>query len=145
MDGAMDGAVRNERMLLKIAAILVSLSLIAERAAGRSFPVRFLLLAILRRAEVIARAFVVRETQIDWPEVGETSGMYGHPADAASLALRLRMLAVILADFVEAACLSAGDEPFASVAPRGVAQFLLFIVPGPRRRGFMRNQPWDTS
>ena len=144
----MDGAVRNERMLLKIAALLVSLSLVAERAAGRSFPVRFLVLAILGRAEAIARAFVVRETQIDWPgwpDWAEASEFCGHPADAASLALRRRLLAMILADVVEAGCLAAGDETFTGVAPCDPAKILIFVVPGPRRRSVVGNRPWDTS
>lgn len=141
----MDGALRNERMLLKIAALLVSLSLVAERAAGRSFPVRCLVLAILRRAEAIARAFVVRETGMDWPHPGETPGMDCHPADAASLALGLRLLALILAEFVEAGCLSAGENPFAGVAPCDPAPILLFLVSGPRRPAVSANRPWDTS
>jgi len=143
MDGGMDG--RNERMLLKIAALLLSLSLVAERAAGRSFPVRYLVLAVLRRAEAIARAFVVRETQIDWPEPVETPEFHGHPADAASLALGLRMLALILADVVEAGCVSAGEGPFAGNAPCEPAKILLIVVPGPRRRSVSERRPWDTS
>ena len=45
----MDGALRNDRALPKIAALLVALALIAERAAGRSFPVRFIVLGGVRR------------------------------------------------------------------------------------------------
>ncbi|HHZ08552.1 MAG TPA: hypothetical protein GX405_07205, partial [Rhizobiales bacterium] len=123
MDGGMDG--RNDRMLLKIAALLVSLALVAERAAGRSFPVRFLVLAVLSRAEAIARSFVARETQIDWPDWAKAPEFRGHPVDAASLALKLRLLARILADVVEAGCPSAGDEAFAGVWPRDPAPILL--------------------
>ena len=141
----MDGGLQNERMLLKIAALLVSLSLVAERAAGRSLPVRFVLLALLRRAEAIARAFVVRETRIDLPEPAQTPVFHGHPAEAAALALGLRMLALILADFVETGCLTASDEPFSGVAPCDPAPILLFLVSGPRRRVVSANRPWDTS
>jgi hypothetical protein len=135
-------------MLLKIAALLVSLSLVAERAAGRSFPVRYLVLAVLRRAEAIARAFVVRETQIgwaDWPGWAEAPEFSGHPADAASLALGLRMLALILADFVEAGCVSAGEGPFAGNAPCEPAKILLIVVPRLQRRSVSERRPWDTS
>lgn len=136
----MEGAVRNERMLLRIAAVLVSLSLIAERAAGRSFPVRFLLHAILWRAEAVARAFVARETQTDWPDFGETPEMCGHPVGAASLALRLRLLAAILCDFVAAACGTVGDSSCAGSVPGGSAPVLLLVFPvRPRFR------PYDTS
>lgn len=142
MDGATDGRVRNERMLLKIAALLVALSLLAERAAGRSFPVRFLVLAILRRGEAVARAFVAREIGMNWPFLESPPETMGHPVDAAALALRLRLLAVILADLVDTACGSAGRQPFASLAPESVVPctVLLLVFPScPRPR------PLDTS
>mgnify|MGYP001356986844 FL=1 len=100
MDGGMDG--RNEGMLPKIAALLVTLSLLAERAAGRSWPVRFLLLLILRRADAVATAFVVREIEAagaaaaDFPWLGDTAESGSSPLDAAFLALRFRALAEVL-------------------------------------------------
>lgn len=103
----MDGALRNDRALPKIAALLVALALIAERAAGRSFPVRFIVLSFLLRAEAVARVFVEDETGVDgaWldgiPETG------WHPADAARLALRFRLLAAAL-DMVCAALAADG-------------------------------------
>jgi hypothetical protein len=136
----MEGAWRNERMLLKVAALLVALSLLAERAAGRSFPVRFLLLAILWRAEAVARAFVTRETPADWPDLDETPGMRGHPVEAAWLAMRLRMLAAILCDLVAAACHSVGDSSCAGFVPGGSAPVLLFVFPARRPL-----PPHDTS
>ncbi|CAG0988225.1 hypothetical protein RHIZO_02107 [Rhizobiaceae bacterium] len=142
MDGAMDGRMRYERALLRIAALLVSLSLLAERAAGRSFTVRFLVLAILGRAEVIARAFVAGQTGMDWPFLDNPSATIGHPVDAAALALRLRLLAVILVDLVDAGCGSGGRQPLASVAPESVVPctVLLLVFPScPRPR------PLDTS
>ena len=102
MDGAMDGEVRNEPMLLKIAALLVTLSLVAERAAGRSWPVRFLLLLILRRADAAATAFVARETEAvgasgdDLPWLDDAAERGASPLDAAFLALRFRLLAEVL-------------------------------------------------
>ncbi|KAB2958114.1 MAG: hypothetical protein F9K19_00505 [Rhizobiaceae bacterium] len=89
-------------MLLKIAALLVSLSLVAERAAGRSLPVRFLVLAILRRAESVATAFVAATaesagaTADDFPWLDDIAESGASPLDAAWLALRFRLLAEIL-------------------------------------------------
>ncbi|HHZ09777.1 MAG TPA: hypothetical protein GX405_13460 [Rhizobiales bacterium] len=99
-DGGMDG--RNGGMLLKIAALLVSLSLVAERAAGLSLPVRFLVLVLLRRAEAVATAFVAATAEaagataddFPWLDDGPESG--AGPLDAAWLALRFRLLAGLL-------------------------------------------------
>ena len=98
----MDGGMREERALGRIAAILVMLSLVAERAAGRSLPVRFLLLLILRRADAVVTAFVVRETQAagatgdDFPWLGEEADSGSSPLHAAWFALRFRLLAEVL-------------------------------------------------
>lgn len=98
----MDGAVRNGGMLLKIAALLVSLSLVAERAAGRSLPVRFIVLALLRRAESVATSFVAATaeaagaTEADFPWLDEPAECGASPLDAAWLALRFRLLAAVL-------------------------------------------------
>lgn len=98
----MDSDGRNGGMLLKIAALLVSLSLVAERAAGRSLPVRFLVLVLLRRAEAVATSFVAATAEAagataddflwldDSPENGSS------PLDAAWLAVRFRLLAALL-------------------------------------------------
>jgi len=100
MDGGMDG--RNGGMLLKIAALLVALSLVAERAAGRSYPVRFLVLLILRRAEAVATAFVAATAEAagatadDLPWLDEAPEAGAGPLDAAWLALRFRLLAALL-------------------------------------------------
>jgi hypothetical protein len=89
-------------MLLKIAALLVSLSLVAERAAGRSFPVRFLVLVLLRRAEAVATSFVAATAEAagatadDFPWLDDSPGSGSSPLDAAWLALRFRLLAEVL-------------------------------------------------
>lgn len=142
MDGATDGRGRNERMLLRIAALLVAFSLLAERAAGRSFPVRFLVLAILRRAEAVARALVALETGADGPCLEEPLAFSYRVVDAAWLALRFRLLAAILVDVVDAGCDSGCRQPFAGVAPESVVPctVLLLVFPScPRPR------PLDTS
>ena len=111
MDGGMDG--RNGGMLLKIAALLVSLSLVAERAAGRSLPVRFLVLVFLRRAEAVATSFVAATAEAagataeDFPWLDDTAESGASPLDAAWLALRFRLLAAVL-DLCCAAGRSAG-------------------------------------
>lgn len=134
---------RNERMLLRIAALLVTLSLVAERAVGRSFPVRFLVLVILRRAEAVATAFVAGAANaavVDWPDPGEAPEMHGHPVEAACLALRLRMLAAILCDLVGAACDSVGDGPCTGSVQGAAAPVLLLVFPARRPLA-----PHDTS
>ena len=123
----MEGAFRDRRTLRAIAATLVALALLAERAAARSFPVRFLVLAVLWRADAIARAFVARATGTfvagatgtfvagvtwtDWPCFDEPLGLRASPADAALLALRLRMLAALLEVLAGAAGRPAGERP----------------------------------
>jgi hypothetical protein len=143
-------------MLLKIAALLVSLSLVAERAAGRSFPVRFLVLALLRRAEAVATAFVAATAEaagataddFPWLDDGPESG--AGPLDAAWMALRFRLLAAVL-DLCRAAgrsgdtdCDAPGNcfvDAAASSArlPATALPILLFI---PARRGLLVH---DTS
>ncbi len=96
----MEGALQDRGALRGIAATLLAMALLAERAAGRSFPVSFLVLSILWRAEAIARAFVAAAIEVD--------GMDDPPAarsgaiDAELLALRLRMLAAVLGALADA-------------------------------------------
>ncbi|HTV71612.1 MAG TPA: hypothetical protein VMF90_24030 [Rhizobiaceae bacterium] len=47
--------------LARIARMLVALAVLAERACGRSLPIRCLILWILRQAEAVARDFVIGE------------------------------------------------------------------------------------
>ena len=98
----MAGALQDKGALQGIAATLLTLGMLAERAAGRSFPVRFLVLAILGRAEAIARMYVAREIGAHgWCLDEPPAGHYG-AAGAEVLALRLRTLAAVL-DFLSAA------------------------------------------
>ena len=111
--------VQDKGTLNGIAATLLSLAFLAERAAGRSLPVRFVVLAILGQAERIARAFVARSMATliaeaieagcpcpDWPSdwpwpdllaPDEPSAPHYGAAEAQLLALRLRILAALLA------------------------------------------------
>ncbi|HHZ10168.1 MAG TPA: hypothetical protein GX405_15465 [Rhizobiales bacterium] len=112
----MAGGLQDRGTFPGIARTLLALALLAERAAARSLPVRFLVLALLDRAEKIARRFVAREAAALIAEAAETGcshlpdlagldlacldefpGPHRGAADAALLALRLRILAAVLA------------------------------------------------
>ena len=126
----MTGALQDRGTSKGIAATLLALALLAERAAGRSFPVRFLVLAILGRAEAIARACVARASATviaeaieagcpcpDFPDLAcldESDGLHCGAADAVLLALRLRILAAVfgmLSDAEEYCAGHACDSP----------------------------------
>jgi hypothetical protein len=90
----------DRNVLERIAAILLALAVLAERAAGASYPVRCFVLCILRRADDVARAFI---TGFACDAVGgQESPILApvrrgfDPADAAVLAASLRMLAFLL-------------------------------------------------
>jgi len=108
----MEGALQDRGTFRGIARTLFALAMLAERTAGRSFPVRFLVLAILYRAEAIARRFVAHEAATliaeaieagcnvpDLACLDEPSGLHYGPADASLLSLRLRILAAVLVMF----------------------------------------------
>jgi hypothetical protein len=114
----MAGELQDRVTLQGIARTLLALALLAERSAARSFPVRFLVLAILFRAEAIARRFVARTAatliaeaidagcpEIAFPDLAcldEPGGLHYGAADAQLLALRLRILAAVLGMFSDA-------------------------------------------
>ena len=137
----MDDTVRNGGMLLKIAALLVSLSLVAERAAGRSFPVRFIVLALLRRAEGVATSFVAATAEAagatadDFPWLDDIAESGSSPLDAAFLALRFRLLAGIL-DLCRAAGRSGdtADNRAGSCAPHPATLYPILLLVFPVRR-----------
>ena len=122
----MAGAVQDRGTFRGIARTLLALALLAERTAARSLPVRFLILVILFRAETIARAFVAREIAADWPDspcLEDPAARHYSAADAALLALRLRMLAVVLGALADAEgdCDDRTDHGPAGCAPRYTA------------------------
>ena len=116
----MDGALQDRGTFRGIARTLLALALLAERSAARSLPVRFLVLAILYRAEAIARTFVARSMatliagalesgcphpNVPFPDLAclvEPAGLHYGAADAVLLALRLRILAAVLGMFSDA-------------------------------------------
>jgi hypothetical protein len=114
----MEGALQDRGSLQGIVRTLLALALLAERTAARSFPVRFLVLAVLFRAEAIARRFAARTAaaliaeaidagcpDIAFPDLScleEPGGLHYGAADAQLLALRLRILAAVLGMFSDA-------------------------------------------
>lgn len=97
MDGkAQGGTDRLER----IVALLLALAGLAERAAGRSAPVRFIVLWILGQADAVVRNFVAgRDPNIPGEPLSPESMTVcrGHDsADALALAASLRALALIV-------------------------------------------------
>lgn len=82
--------------LMRLVALLNAFAGLAERAAGRSAFVRGVVLWILRRAEAIARDFVVGEEALP-PEIDPWSTATGpsgnRPEDALYLAEMFRVLA----------------------------------------------------
>ncbi len=117
----MAGALQDRGTFRGIAATLLALALLAERTAGRCFPVRFLVLAILGRAEAIARVYVAREIEAAGWCLDEPPASHCGAADAELLALRLRTLAAVL-DFLSAAdgfseAGSDGEDSRSGVAP----------------------------
>ena len=94
----MDGlAIRDDRTLGRIVATLVALAVLAERAAGRSYPVRCLVLFILRQAESVAGSFVAEAMQTFRPGgLVRIPPIPNSPDDATGLAMRFRALAAAL-------------------------------------------------
>ena len=151
MDGGMDG--RNGGMLLKIAALLVSLSLVAERAAGRSLPVRFLVLVFLRRAEAVATSFVAATAEAagataeDFPWLDDTAESGASPLHAAWFALRFRALAEVLdlcraAHRYEDTCGNTSGSRAGNCAPHPATPLPILLLVLPARRGL---PVYDTS
>ncbi|MEX0408094.1 hypothetical protein ABGN05_20760 [Aquibium sp. LZ166] len=92
----MEFARQDDRTLRRIAALLVAMAVLAERAAGRSFLVRWVVLSLLRLAASVAETFVVEVTQLEWPCPDCAWDFRGDALDAAWLALRLRALASVI-------------------------------------------------
>jgi len=95
----MSGKARKGRDRLgRIAALLLSLASLAECAAGRSAPVRFIVLWLLRQAETVAADFVAGtepNAALREHQVGISPDHAGYTtADALALALSLRLLAL---------------------------------------------------
>jgi hypothetical protein len=100
----MEFARRDYQTLSRIVAILIALAALAERAAAKPFPVRWIVLAILRQAEAVAAGFVAETMPADWPCIDQFLETGSDPADAMWLAWRFRMLAALLGALLNLAC-----------------------------------------
>ena len=150
----MVGILQDRGTFQGIAATLMALALLAERAAGRSFPVRFFVLAVLGRAEAMARKLVAREIEADWPDapcLDEPPVRHYGAADAQLLALRLRMLAAVLGALADADGCSedgsvrspAGPVPHPDGAASHAGPVLLLVFPAGRPRSCRSPPSWD--
>lgn len=87
---------RDNQFLMRIVAILISFAGLALRAGCASWPVRCLVLALLRRAAAIARAYALGAGVPALAPVRICRDGIDAAAELASLALRFRVLALTL-------------------------------------------------
>lgn len=92
----MHAGLPDDRTLRRLAALLVAMAVPSERAAARSFPVRWIVLSLLRVAAAVTETFVVEVTQLEWPCPDGAWDFRGDALDAAWLAVRLRALAAVI-------------------------------------------------
>jgi len=100
----------NGKALRRIIALLLALAGLAERACGRSRPVRCLVLLVLRPGEAVARDYAAGLTGVPafgTPAFGQPERMQGRHDDGVAEAMRLarvfRVLAAALAALLEEA------------------------------------------
>ena len=141
----MNAAGRDCRTLSRIAAMLVALAALAERAGNRSLPVRWFVLCILRHAETVAHAFVVDATQANWPYFEESLEVETRPVDAAWLAWRFRLLAAVLDVLLRLACGPDRWNPAMDRAQLHLAQPLVLVTVGGWRAALRHVVTWKTS
>jgi len=148
----MDGAVLDDRTLRRVAALLVALAALAECAAGRAFPVRWFVLALMRCAERVARNVLVEASGWDPADInlalgigsdlGDPPGSGTTPADAVALGWRLRAIAALFGALLPPDGPPGRAETRSVDAPRRLAAQLPLLVAMPC--GCARPAP-DTS
>jgi hypothetical protein len=84
---------RYHEALRRLAVVLLVLAEVAERAAGRSWPVRSLVLWLLGRAEARVRGFAERAGALPLFSVGYPVCLSGGSGEAGRLASSFRALA----------------------------------------------------
>ena len=131
-------AMGDDRTLRRIMTVLVALAALAEQAAARSLPVRFLTLCILRHAEVVAWAFVADATGTTRPVSGEVPAAGNGPSDAMLLAARFAALAAALATLLRPSRPGAGAPVSAA---RSARPHSITALPA----GCWTRKPHDTS
>jgi hypothetical protein len=117
----MHGEARNERTTRRTFALLVALAGLAERAAGRCFPLRFLVLFLLRHAEELAREYVAGAMGVDGLWFDDGMEHTSRPVDAALLAERFRLLAAELRGLLPPDGRFGAAIPRRDAVPRGAA------------------------
>ncbi|MCG6113592.1 MAG: hypothetical protein MEQ84_00195 [Mesorhizobium sp.] len=114
---------RDKNALRRIAALLLALADLADRAGSMSLPVRAFVFSILRYAETIAWALVLETTSTATARPryhpkgqpippGTHVETHPGPADLTRLALSLRALALILSYWLVRIATSGGGAPF---------------------------------
>ena len=140
----------NRNALKRLMALLLALADLADCAAGRSWPVRRLVLSILGLAEQAAHAFVTRSADTrHFRSAPSASAMPtprgSSPIDAMQLALSFRMLALAVCAMLANARPSSRPERdhVAAARPAGRAWQLPADLPRERQVAFAE---WpDTS
>lgn len=99
----MRGGLFSERGIREAVWTITALAALAEIAAGRCYPARWFVLALLRNAERIVWRIVIARTGWDPAEIAcafgmadDLAGSGSDPADTMALAWRLRALAALL-------------------------------------------------
>lgn len=87
------------RKARRIIALLLSLACLAERASQRSWPVRWLVLVLLRRAETASLDMLVEAVGVDRSHFEDPDAGF-RPLDALLLAASLRTIAALLSAVV---------------------------------------------
>ena len=119
--------------LMRIVALLLALSILAERACRAPLAVRVLVMGFLRPAEQVAWNFIAGGCALPVP-----AGESDDPASAMRLAGRFRALAIALAAFADR--FSGCSRVPVGISPRAVEADADFTD---LDRG--RLQPFDTS
>ena len=139
----MDGdETLDERTLRRIIALLVSFAALAERAAGRSFPIRWLVLTLLRYVYSVALGYVIESAPWAWPYLEDAAEPGSGPMDAVLLGQRLRMLAAVLGALLPPDGMGRGWTASRDVARHCRASR---IHPRPIPSGGCVRMPYDTS
>lgn len=86
------------KSLRRIVALLLALAVLADRAGGMPFPVRFVVLAILRHAEAIAWEFIAGAAAPSQTSLEAPVSCRDSRAEAARLAYSFRLLALLVAE-----------------------------------------------
>ena len=112
---------RDRGTLKRTIALLFALAGLADRASHAPWPVRVVVLAILRHGETVARLLLVETSHHGAPPNVAVGPAGSSPADAVALALSLRLVALALAALITRSCdphpISATTNRLAAKAP----------------------------